>query len=78
MGFRRVVLRGTPYPTLTPGPDSVAGLLIRPAPPALARLHAYEGPLYRLLPLRVCTARGPVQARAWMAPPWRAAARPWP
>lgn len=77
-GFRRVVLRGTPYPTLTPGSGIVTGLLIRPTPATLTRLRAYEGPFYRLVPLRVRTARGAVQACAWMAPSWRAAPRPWP
>lgn len=77
-GFCRVALRGTPYPTLTRGAGLVAGLLVLPAPTALLRLHAYEGPFYRLTPLRVRTARGPVRARAWIAPPWRASTRPWP
>ncbi|MDJ0390824.1 gamma-glutamylcyclotransferase family protein [Roseomonas sp. E05] len=77
-GFRRVALRGTPYPTLARGPGTVAGLLVRPPPAALVRLHVYEGPFYRLAPLRVRTARGPLWARAWIAPPWRASGRPWP
>lgn len=73
-GWRRVTLRGTPYPTLLRGAGSVPGALLRVPPAVLARLHAYEGPPYRLVPLRVRTARGMAWARAWVAPPWRAAA----
>ena len=74
-GFRRVFLRGTPYPTLVAGKGKVKGALLRPTPEALTRLKAYEGPGYRLTPLIVRTARGPRRARAWIAPPWRADAR---
>jgi gamma-glutamylcyclotransferase (GGCT)/AIG2-like uncharacterized protein YtfP len=79
-GFRRVLLRGTPYPTLLRGAGEVAGLLLpRLAPAALARLSAYEGPSYALVPLRVATPRGPRMTRAWMAARWRAdVARAWP
>ncbi len=78
-GHRRVPLRGTPYPTLLRGEGEVAGLLLpRLAPAALARLSAYEGPSYALVPLRVATPRGPRRARAWAAAPWRAdAGRDW-
>lgn len=78
-GWRRVALRGTPYPTLVPAPGEVTkGALLRVGGAALGRLAAYEGPPYRLVPVRVATARGPCLARAWVAPPWRAeAARPW-
>ncbi|WP_431282470.1 gamma-glutamylcyclotransferase family protein [Humitalea sp. 24SJ18S-53] len=65
-GMRRVAFRGTPYPTLLPGVGRVAGRLVRPTPAALRRLAVYEGPAYRLHPLRVTTPRGPVRARAWM------------
>jgi gamma-glutamylcyclotransferase (GGCT)/AIG2-like uncharacterized protein YtfP len=78
-GWRRVTLRGTPYPTLLPDPSAaVAGAVVRAGPAALARLSAYEGPGYALMPVTVATARGPVRAQAWIAPPWRAEAdRPW-
>lgn len=42
-GFRRVVLRGTPYPTLVPGPGQVRGLLVTLPPGPFARLATYEG-----------------------------------
>jgi hypothetical protein len=72
-GFRRVTLRGTPYPTLLRGAGVVDGLFLPRLPPAaLARLSAYEGPSYLLVPIRVATPRGPRRARAWMAPAWRA------
>lgn len=77
-GYRRVALRGTPYPTLLRirGSSEAHGLLLRPSPAAMARLAAYEGPSYRLLPLKVITRRGPRRARAWMAQPWRAGKKP--
>jgi gamma-glutamylcyclotransferase (GGCT)/AIG2-like uncharacterized protein YtfP len=71
-GHARVALRGTPYPTLIAGGGGVVGLLLRPGPRALARLTAYEGPSYRLVPVRVETPRGPRRAHAWMAQRWRA------
>ncbi|MCQ4162615.1 gamma-glutamylcyclotransferase [Roseomonas sp. GC11] len=72
---RRGRLRGTPYPTLLPAPGhAVQGLLIRPGAGALKKLQNYEGAAYRLLPLRVRTRRGLRWARAWVVPPWRAAA----
>ncbi|WP_240791036.1 gamma-glutamylcyclotransferase family protein [Roseomonas sp. AR75] len=78
-GYRRVALRGTPYPTLLAGAGEVAGLLLpRLGAAALVRLAAYEGPEYALRPVRVATARGPRRARAWVARGWRAdPARPW-
>lgn len=79
-GWRRVHLRGTPYPTLVEDAGAVVdGVVLRVGPAALARLSAYEGSAYALTPLTVATPRGPVRARAWIAPPWRAdVARPWP
>jgi gamma-glutamylcyclotransferase (GGCT)/AIG2-like uncharacterized protein YtfP len=79
-GWRRVVLRGTPYPTLLRDPASaVEGAVLRVGAAALARLSAYEGSAYRLQPVRVATARGALVARAWIASPWRAdPGRPWP
>ena len=49
------------------------GAVLRAGPAARRRLAAYEGPQYRLVPVRVETRRGPVRARAWMAARWRAA-----
>lgn len=73
-GFRRVALRGTPYPTLLRGSGMVDGLLLpRLAPAAFARLAAYEGAYYALCPVLVATPRGPRGARAWVGPAWRAA-----
>ena len=77
-GWRRVVLRGTPYPTLARAPGEVKGLLLpRLAPTAFARLSAYEGASYALVPVRVATLRGPRRARAWIAAPWRATSQSW-
>ena len=77
-GWRRVGLRGTPYPTLARGQGEVAGLLLpRLAPNGFARLSAYEGPCYALVPVRVTTRRGARRARAWMAAPWRATSQAW-
>lgn len=79
-GWRRVFLRGTPYPTLVATAGAgVQGAVLRVGPAALARLAEYEGSAYALAPVSVATARGTVRARAWIAPAWRAdAARPWP
>ncbi len=66
-------LRGTRYPTLIRQAGTFTeGALLRPGPAALRRLAAYEGAEYRLAPVRPLTARGPVRARAWIAPRWRA------
>ncbi|MGG5809962.1 gamma-glutamylcyclotransferase family protein [Falsiroseomonas sp. CW058] len=78
-GHCRVALRGTPYPTLLRGAGEVGGLLVTLPPAPFARLAAYEGASYRLVPVRVLTARGPRRARAWAAAPWRAdPAQGWP
>jgi gamma-glutamylcyclotransferase (GGCT)/AIG2-like uncharacterized protein YtfP len=72
-GYARTGLRGTPYPTLVPRPGAwTPGAVLRADPEARRRLAAYEGAQYRLVPVRVETRRGPVRARAWMAPRWRA------
>ena len=77
-GWRRVGLRGTPYPTLIHGPGEVRGLLLpRLTPAAFTRLAAYEGACYALVPVRVATPRGPRRARTWMAPSWRATSCAW-
>ena len=74
VGWARVALRGTPYPTLVrrPGAMVAGAVLPRAGPDARRRLAAYEGAQYRLVPVRVETRRGPVRARAWVAPRWRA------
>lgn len=78
-GYARVRLRGTPYPTLVARADAATdGAVLRVGNAAFWRLSAYEGPEYRLVPVRATTARGPVAARAWLAPRWRAASQPWP
>ncbi len=79
-GWRRVFLRGAPYPTLLRARGAVTpGALLAVGPRVLARLAAYEGALYRLRPLRVRARRGSIAARAWIAPGrLAAAARPWP
>jgi gamma-glutamylcyclotransferase (GGCT)/AIG2-like uncharacterized protein YtfP len=79
-GWRRVVLRGTPYPTLVQADGAaVEGAVLRVGPAALALLSDYEGSAYALTPVTASAARGAVRAQAWIAPAWRAdAARPWP
>ncbi|WP_291297846.1 gamma-glutamylcyclotransferase family protein [Elioraea sp.] len=78
-GWRRVTLRGTPFPTLLPDPRAaVDGLLVALPPSLLPPLHAYEGALYRFLPVRVLSEGHRLAARAWIARPDRAdPARPW-
>lgn len=77
-GWARVTLRGTPYPTLVPRPGAATeGAVLRCGPAARARLAAYEGADYRLVPVRVATAWGPVRARAWVTPRWRAGGAAW-
>ncbi|GGC46424.1 hypothetical protein GCM10011504_26060 [Siccirubricoccus deserti] len=77
-GFARVGLRGTPYPTLIARPGAVTeGALLRAPAAARAHLACYEGPSYRLRPVRVTTARGPVWAQAWVAARWRASTASW-
>lgn len=67
-GWRRVALRGTPFPTLVRARrHRVHGLLLRLIGAPKRRLQAYEGKAYRLRPIRVLTARGPRGALAWIA-----------
>lgn len=75
-GWRRVRLRGTPYPTLRHAPGQVAGAVIDADAATLRRLSAYEGVRYRLQPVTVRTARGPMTAHAWIAD--ATTLRPWP
>lgn len=80
MDWRRVVLRGTPWPTLARLPGArTDGRLIRPSPAAFARIVAYEGAPYRLVPIAVVTHLGVARARAFVAPERLAElARCWP
>ncbi len=72
-GYRRAMLRGTPYPTLVRNrAGAVHGLLAELPPATLRRLHAYEGALYRFVPVRVLCDGATVAARAWIAPETRA------
>jgi hypothetical protein len=81
-GWRRVALRGTPYPTLLRDAQAETdGKLLAVTAPVLRRLHIYEGPAYRFLPV---TVQVPVRGGStrWRAHAWIAAnadpATPWP
>lgn len=75
-GWRKVPLRGTPFPTLVREEGAAThGLLAEVPPGVLARLHAYEGAAYRFLAVRVLCAGRRLAARAWIAHPRRAEAR---
>jgi gamma-glutamylcyclotransferase (GGCT)/AIG2-like uncharacterized protein YtfP len=67
-GRRRVYLSGEPYPTLVPRIGHVRGALLRVDAAGLRRLRKYEGPRYRLVPVRPRVAHGTVRAHAWIAP----------
>jgi gamma-glutamylcyclotransferase (GGCT)/AIG2-like uncharacterized protein YtfP len=69
-GYRRVRLRGTPYPTLLRARDEVRGALLALDGWSFRKLHAYEGPRYRLTRVRprVAGRAEPVTALAWIAP----------
>jgi gamma-glutamylcyclotransferase (GGCT)/AIG2-like uncharacterized protein YtfP len=76
-GWRRVTLRGTPWPTLRRDRTAhVAGALLTPSAAALARLKTFEEPPYRRRRVVITTARGKTAAFAWIAP--GATRRPWP
>jgi hypothetical protein len=75
-GWRRVALPGGRYPTLRRARAEVAGAVVEVGAAALARLSAYEGPLYRLTPVVVRSGRGNTAAKAWIAP--GGTRRPWP
>jgi gamma-glutamylcyclotransferase (GGCT)/AIG2-like uncharacterized protein YtfP len=84
-GWRRVVLRGTPWPTLRRDRTArVSGAVLVCAAAALVRLAAFEEPPYMRRRVVVATARGKIAAIAWIAPgatrrPWTSdARRPWP
>jgi hypothetical protein len=67
-GWRRVAMPGGRYPTLRRSrTDCVHGALIDLAAPVLARLAAYEDPLYRLVRVVVATGAGRTRASTWIA-----------
>ena len=77
-GFRRVTLRGTPYPTLLREAGAETdGLMLTVGPAMLRRLHAYEGPAYRFRRVHVTVGSVRVPAHAWIAPD-ADAETPWP
>jgi hypothetical protein len=78
-GWRRVALRGQPYPTLLRASrGAVAGLVVTLAGAPLRRLMAYEGAAYRLRSLRLRRPGARPLALAWIAAPSLAASgRPW-
>jgi gamma-glutamylcyclotransferase (GGCT)/AIG2-like uncharacterized protein YtfP len=77
-GFRRVALRGTPYPTLLRAPGAaVAGKLLRVTPAQLARLHRYEGRAYRFRAVLARRFSTVFRAHAWIAAN-ADPATPWP
>jgi hypothetical protein len=69
MGWRRVMLRRQPYPTLRRARGGrVQGVVLRVCGAPLRRLRAYEGAAYRLRPVRpLQSGRGPAGAMAWIA-----------
>lgn len=77
-GFRRVALRGTPYPTLLRAPGcAVAGKVVRVSAAQLARLHRYEGRAYRFRAVLVRRCSTVLRAHAWIATN-ADPATPWP
>ncbi len=77
-GYRRVRLRGTPYPTLRRGRATITGALLLADAAAFRRLAAYEGRRYRLLRVtpRLAATGEAVAAHAWIAAD--ATRIPWP
>jgi gamma-glutamylcyclotransferase (GGCT)/AIG2-like uncharacterized protein YtfP len=75
-GWQRVAMRGGPYPTLRRLRGGVVrGALVTVSAHTLARLAAYEGPVYRLTRVVVQTPKGKTAAQTWIAP--AATRRPW-
>jgi gamma-glutamylcyclotransferase (GGCT)/AIG2-like uncharacterized protein YtfP len=65
-GFRRVKLRGAPFPTLRRAPGAaVQGVVVRVSADMLVRLQNYESGRYRQIHVRLHTARGPARARCF-------------
>jgi len=69
MGWRRVMLRRQPYPTLRRARGGcVQGVVVRVCGAPLRRLMAYEGPAYRLRRVRPWQpGRARAVALAWVA-----------
>jgi gamma-glutamylcyclotransferase (GGCT)/AIG2-like uncharacterized protein YtfP len=68
-GWRRVKLRGTPWPTLRRDrAGRVSGAVLEPSAAALARLTVFEEPPYLRRRVVVATARGRAAALVWIAP----------
>jgi gamma-glutamylcyclotransferase (GGCT)/AIG2-like uncharacterized protein YtfP len=75
-GWRRVVLRGTLWPTLRRDRTGrVSGAMLEPSAAALTRLKVFEEPPYLRRRVVVATARGKTAAFVWIAP--GATRRPW-
>jgi hypothetical protein len=71
-GWRRVAMRGGPFPTLVRAfRVHVEGAIARIPAAAFARLAAYEGPRYRPMRVVACRAGRPAPARCWIAPATR-------
>jgi gamma-glutamylcyclotransferase (GGCT)/AIG2-like uncharacterized protein YtfP len=76
IGWRRVILRGTPWPTLRRNRTAhVTGAILHLSAAALARLRKFEEPPYLRHRVVVTTARGKTAAFAWIA--LGATSRPW-
>jgi gamma-glutamylcyclotransferase (GGCT)/AIG2-like uncharacterized protein YtfP len=75
-GWRRVTLRGTPWPTLRRDRTAhVAGAILHLSAATLGRLRKFEEPPYLLRRVVVTTPRGKTAAFAWIAP--GATSHPW-
>jgi gamma-glutamylcyclotransferase (GGCT)/AIG2-like uncharacterized protein YtfP len=76
-GWRRVALPAVRWPTLRRDRrGAVTGVVVNVSAAAAARLAAYEGDAYRLVPVVVITPNGKTAARTWIAPggtrrPWK-------
>jgi len=69
-GWRRVMLRRQPYPTLRRDRHGqVRGVVLTICGAPLRRLMAYEGAAYRLQRVRLRTIRGCGAVSAWIANP---------
>ncbi len=75
-GWRRVRLRGTPFPTLRRARGVVEGAMVDADAQALRRLNAYEGMRYRLRRVTLRAGGRTTGAHAWIAA--AATHRPWP
>jgi len=68
-GWRRVALPAVPWPTMRRDRHGeVTGMVVEVSAIAAARLAAYEGDAYRLVPVVVTTASGKTAARTFIAP----------